>query len=123
MISNVAAQSVYSWSVDPPPFSWLSTLSSLLSVYMVVLVLATQRRDDQLAEQREQLTLQLAILNEQKIAKVIRLFEEYRRDNPHVPDRHDPEAESMANPSDPGTVLTALAVTHAQIQDEMLTPD
>ena len=47
---------------------------------MVVLILATQRREYQLAQLREQLTLELAILSEQKTAKVIQLLEESRRD-------------------------------------------
>ena len=48
---------------------------------MVGLILATQRRENQLAQLREQLNLELAILSEQKTAKVIQLLEESRRDN------------------------------------------
>jgi uncharacterized membrane protein len=74
----------------------------------VVLILATQRREDQLTQRREQLTLELAILSEQKTAKIIQLLEESRRDNPQMHDRHDPEAEAMAQPADPGSVLAAI---------------
>ena len=42
------------------------------------------------------LILELAILSEQKIAKVIQLLEELRRDNPNIHDRRDPEAETMS---------------------------
>ena len=52
----------------------------LLALYVTVLILTTQRRDDQLASYREQLTLELAILGEQKSAKIISLLEELRRD-------------------------------------------
>ena len=62
--------------IDPPPFSGLGGAVSLISLYMVVLILATQRREYQLAQLREQLTLELAILSEQKTAKVIQLLEE-----------------------------------------------
>ena len=61
--------------IDPPPFSGLGGAVSLISLYMVVLILATQRREYQLAQLREQLTLELAILSEQKTAKVIQLLE------------------------------------------------
>jgi uncharacterized membrane protein len=60
--------------VDPPPFSWLGGAVSLVSLYMVILILATQQREYQLAQPREQLTLELAILSEQKTAKVIQLL-------------------------------------------------
>ena len=98
---------------DPPPFSWLGAVS-LASLYIVVLILATQRREDQLTQRREQLTLELAILSEQKTAKIIQLLEESRRDNPQVQDRNDPEAEARAQPADPGSVLVAIRETHAK---------
>jgi uncharacterized membrane protein len=79
---------------------------------MVVLILATQRREDQLAQRRELLILELAILAEQKTAKVIQLLEESRRDNPLIRNRVDPEAEAMAQPADPKSVLDAITETH-----------
>jgi uncharacterized membrane protein len=94
--------------VDPPPFPWLGGAVSLVSLYLVVLILATQRREDQLAQHRELLILELAILSEQKTAKVIQLLEENRRDNPLIRDRVDREAETMAQPADPQSVLDAI---------------
>jgi uncharacterized membrane protein len=80
---------------------------------MVVLILGTQRHADLLAQHREMLTLQLTILSEQKTAKVIQLLEEVRRDNPHIRDRVDQEAEVMAQPADPQSVLDAIKETRA----------
>jgi uncharacterized membrane protein len=54
------------------------------------------------------LLLELAVRSEQKIAKVIALIEESRRDNPLLPDRNDPGAETLSQPSDPGSVLDAI---------------
>jgi len=99
--------------IDPLPFPWLGGAVSLVSLYMVVLILATQRREDELAHHREQLTLELAILSEQKTTKVIRLLEESRRDNPLIHNRGDREAESMARPADPQSVLDEIKKTHA----------
>jgi uncharacterized membrane protein len=102
--------------VDPPPFSWLGSAVSLVSLYLVVLILATQQRDDQLAQHRELLILELAILGEQKTAKVIQLLEEVRRDNPLIRDRVDYEADAMAQPADPQSVLDAIKETHAKTE-------
>jgi uncharacterized membrane protein len=97
--------------VDPPPFAWLASAISLVSLYMVVLILATQRREDELAQHREQLILELAILSEQKTTKVIQLLEESRRDNPLIHNRVDQEAETMAQPADPQSVLDEIKKT------------
>jgi len=53
---------------DPPPFAGLAGFSSLASLYLVVVIVTTQRRDDRLARHRELLTLELAVLTEQKAA-------------------------------------------------------
>jgi uncharacterized membrane protein len=100
--------------IDPPPFSGLIGAVSLASLYMVVLILATQRRENQLAQLREKLNLELAILSEQKTAKVIQLLEESRRDNPLLRNRVDQEAEAMAQPADPQSVLEAIKETETE---------
>ena len=97
--------------LDPPPFYWLQGTVTLCALYMTVLILTTQRREDELAEVREQLTLELAILSEQKSAKIISLLEELRRDDPHISDRRDAHAEALSEPADPEAVLTALKNT------------
>jgi uncharacterized membrane protein len=102
--------------IDPPPFPKLGLAVSLVSLYIVVLILATQRREYQLAQLREQLTLELAILSEQKMAKVIQLLEESRRDNPLIRNRVDQEAEAMAQPADPQSLLDAIKDTHTEAE-------
>jgi uncharacterized membrane protein len=94
--------------IDSPPFPWLGTAVSLVSLYMVVVILTTQRREDQLGRRRELLILELAILGEQKTAKVIELLEEVRRDNPLIQDRVDQEADVMAQPADAKSVLDVM---------------
>ena len=67
---NLFIQMVGYRALDPPPFAWLELAASLVALYMTVLILTTQRREDQLAQHREQLTLELAILSETKTAKI-----------------------------------------------------
>jgi uncharacterized membrane protein len=71
----------------------------------------SQRRKDELSELREQLTLELAIMTEQKGAKLIALMEEMRRDNPLLANRVDTEADDMSAPADPEAVLEAFQET------------
>ncbi len=93
---------------DPPPFLWLVAAAQIGALYVTLNILASQRREDELAELREQLALDLAILNEQKTAKIIHLLQELRRDLPEVDDPADAEAEAMEHPSDPAMILEAI---------------
>ena len=114
---NVLLQVLRLPAADPPPFAWLALAISLGALYVTALILSTQRRENALAQLREQLTLELAILSEQKTAKVIELLEEMRRDSPHLPNRVDLEAEAMAAPADPGSVLEAIRETHMEAEE------
>ena len=108
---------------DPPPFSWLQGVTGLLALYVTILILTTQRREDQLAGYREQLTLELAILGEQKSAKIIALLEEMRRDNPNLRNRVDEEAAAMSVAADPQAVLDAIKENEdSPLTEELLTP-
>ena len=100
---------------DASPFPLLQDLAALLGLYITILILITQRRDDEIAQHREQLTLELAILGEQKSAKIIQLLEELRRDHPMIRDRIDEEAEALSIPADPQAVLNAIVDTHEEM--------
>jgi uncharacterized membrane protein len=94
--------------LDEPPFFWMQGAISLAALYMTVLILATQRREKELASHHEHLTLELAILSEQKTAKIISLLEELRQDHPDIHDRIDDEAAAMSEPADPQSVLETI---------------
>jgi uncharacterized membrane protein len=93
--------------VDPPPFAGLQSAYSHASLYFVVFVLITQRREQQFAGRQALLALEMAMLNEQKAAKIIELLEEFRRDSP-IRDRSDARADAMSVPADPRSVLDAI---------------
>jgi uncharacterized membrane protein len=106
--TNGTLHALHRGALDPPPFYWLQGVMGLTALLLAIVILATQRRQATLAEQRAHLDLQVNLLAEQKIAKVIALLEELRRDLPAVRDRHDPEAQAMAEPADPDAVVDAL---------------
>jgi uncharacterized membrane protein len=107
---------------DPPPFSWLQGLAQIFAVYVTVSILASQGRETEMADLRQQLTLELSILNEQKSAKIIALIEELRRDSANVGDRVDPEAEAMGVPNDPEAILAAIKDSHVLLAEEDKAP-
>jgi uncharacterized membrane protein len=105
---------------DPPPFETLQAIAEFLALFLAVFILATQRRENVLTDLRLQLMLELALLSEQRSAKLVALLEELRVDLPSVPNRHDPEAAAMASPGDPDALLDALLVAAVEqtIADE-----
>lgn len=104
---------------DPPPFDLLQLALGIVALPMTIVVLVKQDRQEKLAEQRAQLSLQLDLLSEQKIAKMIALIEELRRDLPDVKNRYDPEAEEMKQAADPQVVMETLEQTLAQELEEL----
>jgi len=94
---------------DPPPFSWLQGLLSLAALVTTTVVLIAQNRQAKLESQHSHLDLQVNLLTEQKVSKIIDLLEELRRDLPMVRDRHDPEAAVLQQRTDTTQVLSALA--------------
>jgi uncharacterized membrane protein len=108
---NVLAIRLGARPFDPPPFVWLQGLVGLGALLMTSMILTTQNRQTRDFERRAQLELQVNLLAEQKIAKLIALFEELRRDMPTVTNRVDPVADVMQEPVDPHAVLSALEHT------------
>jgi uncharacterized membrane protein len=108
VIANLAEGWLGYPMIDPPPFEDLATGMSGGALVVAALILTTQRREDKLADYRAQLILELSIANDQKIAKIIELLEESRRDNPALSDRVDDQAHAMSTPSDAVAVLEAI---------------
>ena len=84
-------------ALDRFPFPDLELAISAVALAIALLILASQRRADRLADARERMTLELSLQSAQKVSKVIALLEELRRDSPNVPDRPDPEAKEMSS--------------------------
>ena len=91
-----------------PTFQWLDQGLDTASFLISTGVLIRQTRQENFAEQRTQLMLQLNLVSEQKIAKIIALLEELRADLPNVHNRYDAEAQVMQNAADPLEVLETL---------------
>lgn len=100
-IGNYAAQRAGITALEEAPFPELGLIVTIIALLVALLILTTQRHEQQLAEKRSQLTLQIAILSERKIAKLIGMLDELRRATPTLPSQPDPEAMAMSRPADP----------------------
>jgi len=107
---NLVMPKLFGWQrIDPPPFFWLQGMVTLSALLMTTLVLITANRQTRNAEERSHLDLQVNLLAEHKVAKLIALVEELRRDLPMVRDRIDREADAMQEAVDPNAMIEALA--------------
>lgn len=86
---------------------WLDMAALLISTG----VLVNESRQEKISEERSHLMLQLNLITEQKIAKLISLVEELRRDLPNVNNRLDFEAELMKQSTDPQAILEVIQQT------------
>jgi uncharacterized membrane protein len=90
----------YARQFDPQQFPWLELMVSTGSLLLAALILISENRQQRLADQREQVTLQMALVIDRKAAKIIELLENMRKDDPALPNRKDAEAERMAEATD-----------------------
>jgi uncharacterized membrane protein len=97
---------------DPPPFYFLDMILALMAVYMTVVILTLHRRVQRSGDHREQLMLQLSILNDQKTAKLVALIEELRRDDPSIRNRRDDQANELTRPANPEAILEVIRDSH-----------
>jgi uncharacterized membrane protein len=111
IVINTFGPSIGLPQVDPPPFQWLQGGVTLSALLVATMVLTTQNRYAKRAAHRGNLELQVNLVAEQKIAKLVSLLEELRRDLPSVRDRVDPIAEAMQESVDPHAVLIVLEET------------
>ena len=104
----LAAAVISGGAVDEPVFAWLEFSATAAALLIAMLILVTQRHEDELAERRARLILELSLLADRRAAKIIELLEEQRRDQPGLANRDDPESEAMASPTDPETLVAAI---------------
>lgn len=93
--------------VDEPPFFWLQGIVGANALLVTVAVLIRQKRTEQMAEHRAHLDLQINLITEQKVAKVLQIVDELRS---HLIATHEPPDEKLSEMSQP---TDARALLHA----------
>jgi uncharacterized membrane protein len=93
---------------DPPPFIWLQGVLSLAALLQATMILITQNREDKMTERRTQLDLQVSLLLDQKMSKLIMMVDQLRQVHPELENAADPEIEALKQTVDPHEALKTL---------------
>jgi uncharacterized membrane protein len=94
--------------VDQPPFFWLQGLVTSNALLLTVAVLIRQNRMAQVAEHRSHLDLQINLLSEQKVTKILQIVDELQRELTALRGRPDSEVAEMTKPADAHALMHAI---------------
>lgn len=120
IIMNLATTLLQLRPFDPPPFYWLQGDVGLCALLVSTAVLITQNRQQKIADQRRQLDLQVNLLVERKVTKLISQIDALRRDLPDIENKTDPEIEALKESVDPKDVIHTLHQTWKNTTQEEL---
>jgi uncharacterized membrane protein len=94
--------------VDEPPFSALQGLVSSNALLLTIAVLIRQNRMARVAEHRSHVDLQVNLLTEQKVTKILQLVDELQRDLTSLRRRPDAEVAELSKPADAHALMHAI---------------
>jgi len=95
-------------SFDSPPFIWLQGVLSLCALLQATMILVTQNREDEMTERRTQLDLQVSLLLDQKMSKLLIMVDQLHQVYPELENGTDPEVEALKKTVDPHESVKAL---------------
>ncbi len=93
---------------DPYPFGLLTTIVSLEAIFLSMFVLMSQKRMAELGDQRSDLDLQIDLLAEYEITKVLRIVDAIA-DEMKIDIGKDPELEQLKTAISPERMLKEMA--------------
>jgi uncharacterized membrane protein len=100
-----------------PSFGILATVASVEAIFLATFVLITQNRMAALADKRADLDLQISLLAEHEITRVITLLSEVA-ERMGIESANDPELAELAREVEPGHVLDSLEASEAAARGE-----
>jgi len=91
---------------------WLQGFMSSNALLLTVAVLIRQNRMARMAEHRAHLDLQINLLTEQKVTKILQIVDELQRDSTALRGRPDSEVTEMTKPADAHALMHAIKQKH-----------
>jgi uncharacterized membrane protein len=93
---------------DPFPFGFLTMVVSLEAIFLSTFVLISQNRQSAVTEEREALDLQIDLLAEYEITRMLRLVDKMA-EHMGIEDAYDAEIDQLVEPVAPEVILSEIA--------------
>jgi len=88
--------------IDPYPYSFMNSFVSIEAIVLSIIVLMSQNREGQRDTLRNELGLQVELISEKEITKILSLLKEVIKNQ--KADREDPELDEMTKELDAGYI-------------------
>jgi len=88
--------------IDPYPYAFMNSFISIEAIILSIIVLMSQSRQNQRATLRSELGLQVELISEKEITKILRLLKEIIKNQEK--NLSDPELEEMTKEIDEGYI-------------------
>jgi len=96
------------WAFDPFPFGLLTLIVSLEAIFLSTFVLLSQNRQAEMADRRADLDLQINLLTEHEVTRVLTLVDAIA-DHLGLAEGEDPEVDELKRDVAPEEVLREIA--------------
>lgn len=96
---------------DPFPFGLLTMIVSLEAIFLSTFVLISQNREALMTEEQSTLDLQIDLLSEYEVTRVLRLIDKIAM-KLGIEDEHDSELEELCEPTAPEIVFNEIRNQH-----------
>lgn len=108
IVANILLATFGLPNFDQPPFTWLVGVLTLGALIQATLILITQNRQDVTTERNRQLDLQISLLLDEKMSKLITMVDELRQAHPALKESVDPQIEALKKTVNPHQSLETL---------------
>ncbi|EKE12788.1 MAG: hypothetical protein ACD_13C00142G0015 [uncultured bacterium] len=88
--------------IDPYPYSFMNSFVSIEAIFLSIIVLMSQNRENQRDTLRSELGLQVELISEKEITKILDLLREILENQKNH--KHDSELEEMTEELDAGYI-------------------
>lgn len=88
--------------IDPYPYPFMNSFVSIEAIILSIIVLMSQNRENQRDTLRSELGLQVELISEKEITKILNLLREILENQKNH--KHDPELEEMTEELDAGYI-------------------
>jgi uncharacterized membrane protein len=99
---------------DPFPFGLLTTIVSLEAIFLSTFVLVSQNREAAIAERREELDLQIDLLAEHEITRILQLVDAIAQHLKIELEEIPPDLQELKSETSPAEILNELDRRHGK---------